>query len=68
VQSIEYGLFGLNKHQKSKPIRMIKEAPRTFRHTLTLDNGKENARFQMIEKKAEPPYSLLTPTHLGSVG
>jgi len=32
-------------------IKAFKVIPRTFRHTLTLDNGKENARFQTIEKK-----------------
>jgi len=35
----------------TQSIKAFKVIPRTFRHTLTLDNGKENARFQTIEKK-----------------
>jgi len=35
----------------SQSIKAFQVIPRAFRHTLTLDNGKENARFQTLEKK-----------------
>jgi len=35
----------------SQTIKAFRVIPRAFRQTLTLDNGKENAYFQMVEKK-----------------
>jgi len=35
----------------SQSIKAFRVVPHAFRHTLTLDNGKENARFQTLEKK-----------------
>jgi len=35
----------------SQSIKVFQVIPCAFRHPLTLDNGKENARFQMLEKK-----------------
>jgi IS30 family transposase len=35
----------------TRSIRAFRSVPRALRHTLTLDNGKENARFQTLEDK-----------------
>jgi len=35
----------------SQTIKAFRVVPHAFRHTLTLDNGKENAYFQTVEKK-----------------
>jgi IS30 family transposase len=35
----------------SQSIKAFRVVPHALRHTLTLDNGKENARFQTLEKK-----------------
>lgn len=35
----------------SQTIKAFRVVPRVFRHTLTLDNGKENAYFQTVERK-----------------
>jgi IS30 family transposase len=35
----------------SQSIKAFRVIPHALRHTLTLDNGKENARFQTLEKK-----------------
>jgi len=34
-----------------RSIKAFKAVPRALRHTLTLDNGKENARFKILEDK-----------------
>jgi len=51
----------------SQSIKVFRVVPHAFRHTLTLDNGKENTRFQTLEKKAGLTVFLLTYIHLGNV-
>jgi len=37
----------------SQSIKAVQVTPGVFRHTLTLDHGKENAWFQMLGKKRD---------------
>jgi len=35
----------------ARSIKVFRSVPRALRHTLTLDNGEENARFKILEDK-----------------
>lgn len=59
----------------TRSIKAFKPVPRALRHTLTLDNGKENARFKTLEDKtgltvffADPYSPWQRPTNENSNG